>query len=138
MGAETHTCLPASAKLRPLRDQLIVEPLSVVHSRHLVVLDDAKPLRGIVKAVGPGCYPKKYDHPEKHRRTKTWDSTRFLPTQVKVGDVVELGGREIGGYAFEGFFWGDVYHINCRELDVAGVLSITAKQARQEQVLEPL
>lgn len=131
-GGETITRVPADAKLRPLRDQMIVEPLDVVHSKMLIVIDRSKPLRGIVKAIGPGHYPKKYDHRDKHKRTKMWDSKRFQPTEIKVGDVVELGGAEIGGYAFETFWWGDVVHLHCREADVAVVCEMTADEARAE------
>lgn len=116
---ESITTVPADAEIRPLRDQIIVEPLGVVRSRVIIVFDRSKPLRGIVKAVGPGIYPRKYDRSEKHLRTKTWDSKVFRPTEVKIGDVVELGGSEIGGYAFQTFFWGDKLHLWAREEDIA-------------------
>ena len=120
-GKESLTHISPDETLRPLRDTLIVEPEDVVYSRHIIVQQRGKPLKGRVLAVGPGHYPKKYDHPEKHRRTKTWDSTRFRPTEVKVGDIVELGGAEIDGYAFDGYYWGDRYVIACTERDVAAI-----------------
>jgi len=130
---ESSTAIPASAKLRPLRDQIIVEPLAVVLSKVIVTVEKTKPLRGIVKAAGPGCYPKKYDHPDKHRRTKMWHSEVFQPMSVKVGDVVELGGYDLGGYAFPTIYWGDVLHLICQEGDVSGVIEgLTAEQAREE------
>ncbi len=133
LNHDTITRLPATAQIRCLRDQIIVEPLIVVHSATIIVIERTKPLRGIVKAVGPGIWPRKYDRPEKHLRSKTWDSKVFRPCEVKVGDVVELGGSEIGGYAFQTFYWGDVLHLWAREEDVA-VLSedMTAEQAREE------
>lgn len=132
IGGETTTFVPADALIRPLRDQMIVEPLAVVYSRHILVDIRTKPMRGIVKAIGPGHYPKKYDHHLKHKRTKMWESKRFQPTELKVGDVVELGGAEIHGYAFETFYWGDVLHLHCREADVAGVLDMTEAEARED------
>jgi hypothetical protein len=130
---DSATSIPADAKLRPLRDQLIIEPLPVVLSKIIVTHEDTKPLRGIVKAAGPGIYPKCYDHPDKNKRTKMWDSPIFRPTQVKVGDVVELGGYGLGGYSFQTLWWGDVKHIICREEDISGVLQgVTAEQAREE------
>lgn len=120
-GGETLTFIPADQRIRPLRDQIVVEPLDVIYSRYLIVDHRSKPLRGRVLAVGPGHYPKQYDHPEKHKRTKTWDSKRFQPTEVKPGDIVELGGSEIGGYAFEQLQWGDKRVLICREADVAGI-----------------
>lgn len=121
-GGETMTRVEAHEVIRPLRDQLVVEPLDVVYSRYIQVAQLTKPLRGRVLAVGPGHYPKRYDHPDKHKRTKYWDGTRFQPTEVKVGDIVELGGAEISGYAFEQFWWGDKRCLWCSERDVAGVV----------------
>ena len=122
--------------IRPLRDQIIVEPLKVVLSKTIVVVEDTLPLRGIVKAVGPGCYPKRYDHPDKHKRSRMWDSEVFEPTTVKVGDVVELGGYDHRGYSFPSVFWGGVEHLICREADVSGVIDgLTAEEARAEQAM---
>jgi hypothetical protein len=104
------------------RDYIVVQPLEVDHGTSIIVKEFTKPLRGIVKAVGPGHYPKRYDHPDKHRRTKTWDSKTFQATEVKPGDVVELGGYEYGGYNFQTFLWGDQVHLICREADVSGVI----------------
>lgn len=125
----SKTYIDASEKIRPLRDQIVVEPLSVDHSKLLEVIEYTKPLRGIVKAVGPGHYPMKYDHPEKHRRTKMWRSKTFQPTELKVGDVVELGGYgedDRGnlhrGYNFQQIMWGNKMHILCREADVGCVV----------------
>jgi co-chaperonin GroES (HSP10) len=118
-GGETLTFIPADAKLRPLRDQIIVEAEELIHSRILYVDTRTRPVKGTVLAVGPGCYPKKYDHAEKHKRSKMWDSTRFRPTDVKVGDKVELGGAEQGGYAFDQFYWGEKLCVIVREEDVA-------------------
>jgi co-chaperonin GroES (HSP10) len=127
------THVPADKDIKPLRDQIIIEPLNVVLSQVIVTHEDTKPLRGIVKAVGPGHFPKVYDHPDKHRRTKMWDSDVFEPTQLKVGDVVELGGYGHQGYSFQTFLWGNKEHLLCREMDVSGVVDgMTAEQAREE------
>jgi hypothetical protein len=132
-GGETLLRIPADQLLRCLRDQMIVEPLETIHSRYIIVANRDKPMRGIVKAVGPGHYPLKYDHQEKHKRTKVMASTHFVPTEVKVGDVVELGGAQYGGYAFEQFWWGDVLHLHCREADVCFVREdMTAEEARRD------
>jgi len=115
------TLVAAHESIRCRRDYMVVEPLDVDHGTTLIVREHTKPLRGIVKAVGPGHYPKRYNHPDKHRRTRTWDSKTFQPTQVKPGDVVELGGYGLGGYNFQTFLWGDKVHLVCREADVSGV-----------------
>lgn len=130
---DSSTAIPADAKLRPLRDQIIIEPLNRVHSHIIVTHENTKPLRGIVKAVGPGCFPKVYDHPDKGGRTKMWDSDVFQPTEVKVGDVVELGGADLGGYSFQTFYWGSKLHLFCREPDISGIVDgVTADEARDE------
>lgn len=122
LSQTSRTFLRSDQEIRPLRDQIVVEPLPIDHGGIIEVRERTKPVRGIVKAVGPGHYPKCYDHPDKHRRTKMWDSNYLLPTEVKVGDIVELGGYEFGGYGFQQFMWGDVMHILCREADVSGIV----------------
>lgn len=142
---DSNTSIPAEARLRPLRDQIIVEPLQVVLSHLIVTHEDTKPLRGIVKATGPGHYPKKYCscesicygrhcfNPSKGARKWTWDSDIFQPMAVKIGEVVELGGYDLGGYSFQTLWWGGIKHLICREADVSGVVDgMTADQAREE------
>ncbi len=122
LSLEALTLIPADATIRPLRDHLIIEPLPIERSGLVEVVERIKPLRGRVKAVGPGHYPKRYDHPDKHRRSKMWDSESFQPTQVQVGDIVELGGYNYGGYSFPQIRWGETTHLICREADVAGIV----------------
>ena len=119
---DSLTMVPAEAQIRCRHDHIIIEPLIIDYSGLLEVVEDMRPVRGIVKAVGPGHYPKRYNHPDKHRRTKMWTSPTFQPTEVKVGDVVELGAaQETRGYNFQTFLWGDKVHVICTERDVAGV-----------------
>lgn len=117
---KTLTIVPKEAKVKPLRDRIIIEPLEWKPSKYIEVIYRGETLRGRVKAVGPGRHPLKYDGP-KGKRTKSWESTRFVPTEVKVGDIVELGGLEIRGYLHTSFLWGDKEHIICQENDVAFV-----------------
>jgi co-chaperonin GroES (HSP10) len=118
VGNESITSVPAEAHIRPLRDNIVIEPLDWRPSSTIQVVYNGKPLRGKVRAVGPGRYPKKYDGP-KGKRSKTWDSTHFRATEVKVGDVVELGGLEIRGYLFQTVRWGSKEVIVCSEQDIA-------------------
>lgn len=120
VGNEIFDFVPASASIRPLRDVIIVEPLEMDHGTSLAVVYRGKALRGVVRAVGPGCYPKRYDGP-KGRRTKSWDSKHFRPCDVRVGDTVDLGGQELGGYLFQTIRWGQKEVVICREQDVAVV-----------------
>ena len=122
LNSDTLTFIPADTQIRPLRDQMVVEPYGVTHSRVLIVLDTAtKLIHGKVLAIGPGLYPRQYDHQERKKRTKTWHGMVFRPTEVKIGDIVHLDGRQTGKAAFEGFYWGNRYCIHAREEDVAGV-----------------
>jgi co-chaperonin GroES (HSP10) len=118
LGNELLTFVRANERIRPLRDQIIVEPLNWEPSKIIEVAYSGKPLRGKVLAVGPGKYPKRYDGP-KGKRTKTWDAKCFRPCDVKVGDVVELGGLELGGYLFATVRWGAKEVVVCTEDDVA-------------------
>lgn len=108
--------------MRMLRDQILIEPLDVEYSAVIHVIRETKPLRGIVKKVGPGHYPLRYNHPDKGKRTKSWTGKVFQPTQVNPGDVVELGGQEIRGYNFQTVYVGNKLHIICREADVCGIV----------------
>jgi co-chaperonin GroES (HSP10) len=122
IGNETNTIVLETESIRCLRDQIIVEPLDWTPSKIIIIAGyKGKPLRGTVRAVGPGTYPKRYDGP-KGRRTKSWDSKAFRPCDLKVGDVVEFGGLELGGYLFTTFLWGLKEMVIAREEDVAIVI----------------
>lgn len=117
----TLTIVPKDAKIIPLRDRIIVEPLDWIPSRLIQVVYTGETLRGRVKAIGRGRYPLRYDGP-KGKRTKSWESKAFVKTEVKVGDIVELGGLEINGYLHTSFLWGSKEHIICQESDVAMIV----------------
>lgn len=126
LGNETSNYIPESAAIRPLRDQIVLEPLEWRPSQVIDVAQQGRPVRGIVKAIGPGRYPLKYNG-RKGARTKSWLGKHFIPTEVKVGDIVELGGIELGtgalrGYAFQTFLWGTKEHLICSERDVTGIV----------------
>ncbi len=127
LSYDSTTYIAPDEQIKPMHDYIVVEPLDVLHSNILTVIEHTKPLRGIVKAVGPGHYPLCYDHVEKSKRTKMWRSKVFQPTQVKVGDIVELGAVKVDGrmhgYSFQQVLWGNKVHIMCREADVSGVVA---------------
>lgn len=130
LSFKDRTEIPADQKIRMLRDYMIVEPLDTIYSSIIEVIHETKPMRGIVKAIGPGHYPKIYNGP-KGKRTKSWDSKAFQPTECKVGDIIELGGLQYDGYTFQNFYWGDKLHIICREADVAGVYVKSEKRIKR-------
>jgi len=120
IGNESFDSVPAQAKIRPLRDQIILEPLPWPFSDIIDVVYTGRPLRGKVKAIGPGTYPLKYNGP-KGKRTKSWQGKAFRPCDVRVGDIVQIGGLSIDGYLFPTFRWGKVEHVICSERDVTGI-----------------
>jgi hypothetical protein len=108
-------------RLRPLGDQLIVKPTPPDHSRHVKTDWRGEPLRGVVIAAGPGCYPNL--HARGMRDGKPYHTIRqskvFRPTEVKIGDLVELGGLELGGYLWPKVWAQGDWCVICREQDVA-------------------
>jgi hypothetical protein len=121
LNPETIDFIPADTKLRCLRDQMIVEPINIVHSKVLIVPPhSSKLVRAKVLAIGPGHYPNKYNGP-KGKRTKVMAGTVFVPTEVKTGQIVHLDGRGSGKSVFDAFYWGQKYCLHARQADVAGV-----------------
>jgi co-chaperonin GroES (HSP10) len=107
--------------LRPLRDHIIVKPLETFTSQTLhVVRNPGQTHRGVIVAAGPGCFPWKYNGD----RSKRWPSKVFKPTQVRVGDVVQFGGLENGGYKFPQVLYKGETHFIAREEDVTGIESL--------------
>lgn len=131
VGNELNVFLPADAKLRCPADRMIVEPLDWKPSSIIFVAGyEGRPLRGIVRAIGPGCYPLQYQDSltghwsfsvPKGRRKAMRPSKAFRPCDVKVGDLVEFGGLEIGGFLHPTIMWGHKEVVLCREEDIAGI-----------------
>lgn len=115
--------------LRPLGDRMVVKPLDVHWSDHIIAVRRGRPVRGEVVAIGPGEHAKRYQKDEKGNR-KSFSRTRaFRPTEVKVGDIVELGGLNIFdgiGYQFTEIIYNGVKHLICSEKDVAAVVEQAA------------
>lgn len=116
LGNECWDAIPAQDKVRCLRDQAVIEPIPWPFSDIIEVVYTGRPLRGKVKAIGPGIYPTRYNG-RKGVRTKSWSSLKFRPCDAKVGDIVQLGGLSLGGYLFQTFRWGDKEMVVCREED---------------------
>jgi len=132
IGNETLTYIAADKQIRPLRDQIIVEPLPWQADSPIAIVSHAKPLRGVVRAVGPGCHRIQYQNAEtglwsfsvpKGKRKAMRPSKVFRPCDVRVGDIVELGGLEWGGYLHMTVNWGGIEMVVCREEDVCGIVN---------------
>lgn len=112
-------------QFRPLGDRILLRPLAWKPSEILEVVRYGRTLRGEVMAIGPGHNPLKYK--TRGDKTKTMDySAHFRPVDVKVGDVVELGGLNAfdgAGYQFPEVIVGTETMIVCTERDVAGVVT---------------
>lgn len=128
VGNELLAFVRHDEQIRPLRDQIVVEPLPIDHGTSLEYAYQGKPTRGRILAVGPGRYPIKYNG-RKGQRTKSWESKHFRPCDLKVGDIVDLGGLELGGYLFTRVIWGARDVVICREEDVAIVCEQDEKAA---------
>ena len=116
-GIKRKTLDFVQGTIRPLRDGLVIRPMDVKLS-HLILAARQGSFRGEVLAAGPGEYPNVYNADRsKVRRSKT-----FKPTEVKCGDIVELGGQEHEtGYDFPRITLNGEEVILATEKDVCGV-----------------
>lgn len=111
-------------QLRMRGDRILLRPLKWEPSKILEVVRHGRALRGEVVAIGPGIYPvSKRINQGQYKRIEF--SRHFRPTEVKVGDVVELGGLnqfDGAGYQFTEVVVGNEALLICTERDVAGVV----------------
>jgi hypothetical protein len=122
IGNECFDSIPGHFKVKPLRNQIVIEPIPWPFSDVIEVMYSGRPIRGKVLAAGPGTYPKRYNGP-KGKRSKSWDSKYFRPCDVKVGDTVQLNNiteadGSIDGMLFQTFRWGNKECTICTEDDV--------------------
>ena len=113
---DRHTVDMVWGTLRMLGDRILVRVEDLSLSSIIVANWTGKAVRGTVVEVGPGEYPNKYNHD----RSKVWKSKTFRPTEVRPGDVVELGGLDLGGYAFPQLMLNGIKHLIASEKDVCG------------------
>lgn len=110
--------------IRPLGDRILLRPLKWKPSEILEVVRHGRPVRGEIIAIGPGCNKKKYINNREGQKVRFHYSKRFQPTELKPGDIVELGGLATFdglGYAFPEIVVGNETFLMCQEADVAGV-----------------
>lgn len=117
-------------QVRMIGDRILLKPLKWEPSKILEVVRHGRALRGEVMAIGPGHNPMKY---RKERNKKLMDySKRFRPTEVRVGDVIELGGLnqfDGKGYDFPEVIVGNERMLICSERDVAVVCEMEEDNA---------
>lgn len=109
-------------QLRMLGDRILLKPLEWDASKIIIAIRHGRAVRGEVIGVGPGANPKKYKAGPKGPRSLMDYSKRFQRTELKPGDIVELGGLNIfdgKGYMFPEVLIGTVRHIIVQEADIA-------------------
>jgi hypothetical protein len=115
-------------RISPTEDWLLVKPLPPHLSQTIAADWNGEAVRGEVLAAGPGKYRNihtrgfkvgKDGKPEQFRTVRK--SEVFVPTEVKVGDVVQLGGMELGGYLWKHVIVAGQDCIWCMEADVCFV-----------------
>ena len=116
--------------MRMTSDRILLKPLDWsgedVHGAGSViaVVRSGRALRGIVAAIGPGHYPSTKRTKRPDGRVNVGESKHFRPTEVKVGDVVEIGGLNAfdgAGYQHTEVLYNGEKHLICSERDVAVV-----------------
>jgi len=121
--AASLTFITAGETLRPLRDHIIVKVLPPKWASAIAVEYRGEALRGEVVAAGPGVHPNWHERGKKDG--KDYHTVRpgkiFRPTEVKIGDIVELGGAEIGGYLWQRVNYRGAECVVVREQDVCGI-----------------
>lgn len=118
---KSSTYIAPEEKIIPTKDRIILKPLKWEPSKIIEAIRFGRPVRGEILAIGPGAYRKRYNKD----RTKMWETDVFIPTQLKVGDIVDLGGLNIfdgKGYSFQDVIWGNEQCLIIQEADVAFVV----------------
>jgi hypothetical protein len=113
------------AQVRLTGDRMLLRPLKWEPSKILEVVRHGRPLRGEVMAVGPGHNPIKYRRGPKGPKQFMDYSRHFRATEVKPGDIVELGGLNVFdgfGYKFTEVLVGTEVMVLATERDVAIVV----------------
>ncbi len=110
---------------RMLGDKILLRPLPWKPSETIDVVRYGRPVRGTIVAIGPGEYPKKYTKNANGEKTGFKYSKHFRPTELKPGDVVEVGGISVwdgAGYKWDEVVVGNETLLICSEKDVCGVM----------------
>lgn len=128
LPSRAHYIAASPDQVRMMGDRILLRPLDWEPSKIITVVRRGRPLRGEVMAIGAGHNPLKYK--TRGDKTKTMEySKHFRRVDVKVGDIVELGGLNVfdgQGYQFPEVLVGSETMLICSERDVAGVVDAGA------------
>ncbi len=83
--------------LRMLRDNILLRPLDWKASEVIIAIRHGRPVRGEVVAIGPGKWVKRYVTGKRDGKgfRKSYETKVFQKTEVKPGDIVNIGGLNI-------------------------------------------
>jgi len=116
-----------NGRMRMTGDRLLIKPLEWNEhgdvSRIIAVERRGNCVRGRVVEAGPGIHPISRRTPSADGKTQRIDySKRFRSVQVRVGDIIELGGLnqfDGRGYSFPSVIYNGERHFIVTERDVA-------------------
>lgn len=115
-----------------MREQIVVKVIEFGYSDILVETYRGEPVKGQVVATGPGRH--RWRHYRGVKDGKSYhtikESAHFTPTDVKVGDIVELGGLERNGIPFLQVKMDGALHLVLSEQDVA-IVHEDSRETRQ-------
>lgn len=120
-----------NGSLRMMGDRILLKPLDWKGSDVIVAIRHGRPVRGEVVAIGPGKWVKRYVSGKRDGKDfrKSYETKVFLKTELKPGDIVNLGGLATfdgAGYIFQEVVVGTETMLMCQEADVAVVESVAA------------
>jgi hypothetical protein len=109
--------------LRPLRDRILGRVLPLKLSQTIIADWKGSAVRCEIIACGPGRYPNGYRTGTKDGKPYRLVYVRptFRPTEVRVGQIVHLGGMELDGYIFPRVYIGNEEHVIFQEDDIAAI-----------------
>ncbi len=114
-----------NGQLRMMGDRILLRPLPWDTATTVVAIRHGRDVRGEVLAVGPGRRPfKDIGRSDNGNHRRITEGKHFQPTQVRVGEIVELGGLNVfdgKGYRFDEVLYNGERCLICCERDVAVV-----------------
>ncbi len=113
-----------NGSLRMLGDRILLKPLEWDASKIIIAIRHGRAVRGEVITTGPGKWVTRTVTGKRDGKDyrKRYETKAFQKTEVKPGDIVELGGLNIfdgKGYMFPEVLVGTERYIIVQEADVA-------------------
>lgn len=118
---KSHDFIAATETLRPLRDRILGRVLPLKLSQTIIANWQGSAVRCEIMACGPGRFPNVHRKGTKDGKSYhlVHSSGTFRATEVKVGEIVHLGGMELDGYIFPRVYIANEEHVLFQEDDIA-------------------